>query len=93
MSLILHRKVNSVSDFNWAGLICNETIWSELIFWRIFVIDESQGLDKWNFEWGWFNKEIIRIENAEIASFNVKYWAISRIISQERWVLLAKLND
>jgi len=40
-----------------------------------------------------FNKGRIFVENADIASFNERYLAISRIISQQRSVVLEKLND
>jgi hypothetical protein len=57
------------------------------------LVNIREGLDRCNLVRCLHNKERILSENALTASFNVRYVAISRTISQQSPVLVTKSND
>jgi hypothetical protein len=64
-----------------------------LIVLKIISINGFEGSDKCNFVLYLRKRGRIFVENAITASFNVRYLAISRIISQGRPVVVVKSND
>ncbi len=82
-----------LSDHISIALSCNETMCVTLKYLRIILINGIEGVDSWKFNSELSNKRRISTENADIASFNERYLAISTIISQERPTILQKLND